>query len=161
MGNTPIRFGLVGMGKWGGNYIRTIKDLEGIKLQRVCCQTSINKKLDLEDIYVHLDWKDLLNSNDIDGVIIASPPDKHFEMAKLCLERRLPLIVEKPLTTNHIEAKELLNLARESSSIVFVDHIHLYHSAFRTLKTLELTRRFNRRVSLQSLVFSLSYSPFY
>ena len=39
-----VRLGLIGAGKWGVNYIKTIESMKGIELRKIACKTSISKK---------------------------------------------------------------------------------------------------------------------
>src|SRR3989338_6755209 len=82
------------------------------------------------------DWKTLLEKNDIDGVIIATPPATHTEIALAFITRVLPVFIEKPLTMNLADAKRLQQAAAESGSIVLVGHQHLYNPPFTKTKEL-------------------------
>src|SRR5581483_11506375 len=44
----------------------------------------------------HLDYREMLDREDLDAVVIATPIPFHFEMAKACIERGLFVQLEKP-----------------------------------------------------------------
>ena len=44
------------------------------------------------------DWKDLVKSQEIDGIIIATPPESRFKLAKQALENNKNLLLEKPVS---------------------------------------------------------------
>lgn len=50
---------------------------------------------------------------DLDYVVIATPNDAHFPVAKVCLAHQKPVLSEKPLTLTLAEARELQRLADE------------------------------------------------
>ena len=75
-----------------------------------------------------LDWKD------IDGVIISTPPSTHYEIATLLLQSSKCIIIEKPITLNHADAKRLHSIARAKNLIAKTCHIHLYHPAYIMLR---------------------------
>jgi len=55
----------------------------------------------------------MLENEEIDGVIVATPDEHHFEMALACLECDLPVLVEKPLTRKLSDAQILCRTADE------------------------------------------------
>lgn len=65
------------------------------------------------------------------GVIISSPNEFHYEQAKLCIERDIPVLIEKPITAYHDEAIRLLDIAERRGAKVLVGH-HRVHSPLMT-----------------------------
>ena len=39
-----IKIGLIGAGKWGVNYINTIKNTKGISIKKIACKSLIGKE---------------------------------------------------------------------------------------------------------------------
>ncbi|MDJ0737585.1 MAG: Gfo/Idh/MocA family oxidoreductase [Nostocaceae cyanobacterium] len=64
---------------------------------------------------------DIVNLPEVEAVSISTPPFLHYEMAKAALEAGKHLLLEKPVTLNVEEAKELYYLAREKGVIATVD----------------------------------------
>src|SRR3989344_6498148 len=117
-----ITLSLIGAGKWGKNYINTIHSLS-------FCE--------LPDSYIKTkNYKELLNFNNIDGVIIATPASTHFQIAKAFLEKGFNVLIEKPLTTSYKAALKLYRIAEKTKSTVMVGHIFLYNPAFLKVKEL-------------------------
>lgn len=56
---------------------------------------------------VHTDAAAMLDAARADAVFIASPPALHPEHVRLCLERRIPVLCEKPLALTSREAQAL------------------------------------------------------
>lgn len=128
--NTPVRLGLIGAGRWGRNYIKTIRGLPGARLSVLASRNPANKELVDPSCHIMADWHGLLDPQLVDGVIIATPPDLHAEMLEAAIRARLPALVEKPLTLNLPDALRLQSLQREFNALVLVDHIRLFNSAF-------------------------------
>jgi predicted dehydrogenase/RimJ/RimL family protein N-acetyltransferase len=55
-----------------------------------------------------------------EAVIVASPSSKHVAHARAAIERGLPVLVEKPLALNHVQAAELDWLSRERGTMLSV-----------------------------------------
>jgi predicted dehydrogenase len=131
---SPLRIGLIGAGRWGKIYIKALKQLEGFSLVRLASANPESHSLVHKDCHISEDWQDITYADDLDGVIIAAPPELHAEMTRASINASNPVLVEKPLTLDVAEARALLNDAEQQKAIVHVDHTHLYHPAFRALK---------------------------
>lgn len=130
----PKRLGLIGVGRWGSNYVRTIQDSQHAVLARVSTERSDVSRLVGPTCHVDRRWQSLIDSGDLDGVIIATPTRLHFTMAHYALSRGLPVLIEKPLTMDVSEARALRELALERDIPMLVDHVYLYHPAYRALR---------------------------
>lgn len=128
------RLGLIGAGRWGRIYIQTIAALDDVRLARVASRNPESARLVPRDCQVTSDWRELVRASDLHGVVIATPPALHAEMARAAILANLPVLVEKPFTLNLAQAEDLRALARDRGCLVMVDHTHLFHPAFEELK---------------------------
>jgi predicted dehydrogenase len=131
-----IRLGLIGAGRWGKNFIRTIRGLDGVTLSALCSRHPDSRNLVDSPCTILRDWHDLVGNDLCDGVIIATPPDTHAEILGAMIRARIPSMVEKPLTLDLQEALDLQQLLRQNPTPVLVDHTYLFHPAYRELKRL-------------------------
>lgn len=129
-----LRLGLIGAGRWGRNYIKTIAALDGVRLVRLASRNPESVKLVESDCIISADWREMIAGGDLDGVIIATPPALHAEMARAAVAAGLPVLVEKPLTLSLTEAQELRDFVVARGGFVMIGHTHLFHPAFRALK---------------------------
>ncbi len=129
-----LRLGLIGAGRWGRIYIKTVGDTPGVRLHRLASTNPDSRALVPDDCTISEDWRAVATAGDLDGVIIATPPALHGEMAGAAIKAGIPVLIEKPLTTDAAQARAVLALARKNAAIVLVDHIHLYHPAYGELK---------------------------
>ena len=79
-------------------------------------------------------WRDVVEDPTLDGLIVASPNSTHAEIVIAACERRLPVLVEKPMANSEQEATRILDAARAAPAVVMVNHIHLYNPAFQQLE---------------------------
>lgn len=114
----PIVLGLVGPGRWGRNYIRTIEALP----RPVLAATATR------------DWRSMIERAGLDGLVIATPPATHAKIALAAIEAGLPVLIEKPLTLSLAEAWALLDGAERCAGRAMVDHTHLFQPAWVELK---------------------------
>ena len=130
-----LRFGVIGAGRWGGNVIRTLQSLKGVKLDTVVSNNPKTADLVGENCRVLSDVQSLLASKKLDGVAICTPPATHFDIAHDVLGAGIPIFIEKPLTFDPAQADTLVRLAAAAGTWGMVDHIHLFSGAFQKLLT--------------------------
>ncbi|MDH3254264.1 MAG: Gfo/Idh/MocA family oxidoreductase [Acidobacteriota bacterium] len=133
MSDKAIAVGLVGAGVWGRAYIRTIDRMPGVELAMLASSHPESAGLVRPGCVLRSEWRDLVSADVIDGLIVATPPASHAEIASEGIEAGKAVLVEKPLTLSVSEARSLLDTARRHNAFVMVDHTHLYHPAFESL----------------------------
>lgn len=131
----PVRIGLIGLGQWGQVIARNIAAAPGLCLARAAGRRKDTPRRFLPaQCIVSNDWHLVTTADDVDGIIIATPPESHFEIATAAIDAGKAVLIEKPLTTNLAQAEALLRQATRTNAFVMVDHIHLYHPAYRALR---------------------------
>ncbi|MEM9773377.1 MAG: Gfo/Idh/MocA family oxidoreductase [Chloroflexota bacterium] len=134
-----IRVGAIGAGYWGPNLIRNFIELPNSQLIGVA---DLDQKL-LDRIGTRFpqiettttNYRELFDLN-LDAVVIATPPQTHFTLAKDCMENGLHVLVEKPLTLNSDESKKLIEIAEEHNKVLMVGHVFEYNTGVLALKDL-------------------------
>src|SRR2546427_1541205 len=109
-----INIGVIGCGYWGPNVIRNMTKVAGCKVVAVADQKEERleavKWLNPEMKLVTSGWE-LVEADWIDGIVVATPISTHFELAKACLTHGKHVFIEKPMTTNVADARQLIQLA--------------------------------------------------
>ena len=77
------------------------------------------------------DWTRAIASKTVNLVIVATPNDTHFEIAKTAIEAGKHIIVSAPLTLSTAQAEELTSLANHAGVHAVVDHHYNYLPARR------------------------------
>lgn len=127
-----LKVSVIGCGYWGKNLVRNFSQL-GV-LSSVCdLNESAAAKMSAEYAVPVLSLEQVLSS-DVDAVIIAVPPDLHFDLAEQALLAGKHVFVEKPLALAVHDAEHLTKLAQSKQRILMVGHILQYHPAFLELK---------------------------
>ncbi|WP_419882170.1 oxidoreductase [Peribacillus sp. B-H-3] len=80
------------------------------------------------------DLHQLLSDEEIQLVSICTPPDTHYDFAKLCLAHGKHVLVEKPFTETAEEARELLDLAAEKNLVIMPYQNRRFDSDFLAMK---------------------------
>ena len=131
---TPPRLGLIGVGRWGKVYLRTLASLsDRCRLSGLCTSNPENADGLGPSVTVTPDWRALVQS-DCDAVIIATPPATHAQIVEACLEAGKPCLVEKPLCLDVATAERLHRRVQASGVPVLVDHTQLFSPAYQALR---------------------------
>ena len=131
------KLALVGIGKWGKTLL---KEFNNISIVTLCYSTGDNQnikwlKKNFPKITHTENFNDILNS-DVDGVIVATPINTHFEIVKKLLNNNKHVFVEKPLTIKKSDASKLISLANKKKLVLFVGQIFLYHPVLTKIKSI-------------------------
>ncbi|MEK7287444.1 MAG: Gfo/Idh/MocA family oxidoreductase [Elusimicrobiota bacterium] len=156
MSGARVRLGLIGAGRWGRAYIKSIALMPDAVLARVSSRNPQTSALVGPSCKVTDNWQALLRSGDLDGVIVATPPGLHGRMTIEAIENNIPVLVEKPLTLNLAEARDVLKMAVSRQALVLTEHTYLFHPAYQILK--ERRQDFGRLKKIKTV--SGNYGPF-
>ena len=79
-----------------------------------------------------------MTDKNIDAVVISTPINSHFKIAKNALESGKHVFVEKPMANTIIEAKQLIKIAKSENLNLFVGHVFLYNEIFKKIKKIDI-----------------------
>ncbi len=134
---SKIKVAVVGCGIWGRNLVRNFYNLGALHTVCDLDQDNLNFiKNEYPDVNLTSDFDSLLASNEITGIIIATPSHTHYKMVKKALMAGKNVYVEKPIATHSKEAEELNELASQEELVLMVGHLLLYHPAVNRIKSL-------------------------
>lgn len=75
-----------------------------------------------------------INDKSVDFIAIATPPETHFEIAKLSLNNKKNILITKPLCLNISEANELLEISKKKNCNVYIDETFIFSNQVIELK---------------------------
>jgi len=142
-----IKLAQIGVGYWGPNLLRNFNLIDDVIVKKAIDVDPDRReyvKQNYKSVSTGEDIAEVLEDNDIDAVIIATPAGLHYEMAKRVLLSGKHCFVEKPLALKRDEAKELVNIAYERKLVLMVGHVFLYNAAVNNLRNRILKGDFGR-----------------
>src|SRR5579862_8075332 len=124
--NDRINVGVVGVGGRGAYLARVFSGIgertNGCKIAAVCDVYEKRKKANAEkhgcDGY--LDYRELLNRQDIDAVLVATPDHWHAKIALEAMDHGKDVYLEKPMCHTIEEAKQLASTVHETKRVLQV-----------------------------------------
>lgn len=136
---------IIGLGYWGPNLLRTFNSL-GVLMAAFDIDHKKIKKFSKDpiynDVFFDTDWTKCLGRSDISGLIIATPPNTHYEIAIEALAADKHLFIEKPMTLNVKQAEKINKIAAVANKIILVGHIFLYSPEIVKLKSIVSSKKF-------------------
>lgn len=132
-----MRLALVGAGKWGANFMRTIVQSKQDELVLI---VSSKNRQELNAIAPNearliagIDQMDR-RLDAIDGAIIATPPEVRAPIVEKFLHLGVPVLAEKPLSLEAAESARLVRLARRTGVPLVEDFIHVFSWPFLAIR---------------------------
>ncbi|HPW35213.1 MAG: Gfo/Idh/MocA family oxidoreductase [Syntrophorhabdus sp.] len=126
----PIKMALVGCGHMGKIHLQKLSSFDEIQIVGIV-DVDTKRANDLAqpiNVPAFNNYKKLLGN--VDGVIIATPTETHYQIAKDFLKSRTHILLEKPITSRQDQAQELIDLAQARQLILQVGFLERFNPAF-------------------------------
>ena len=139
----PVRIGVIGAGNFGRLHAHTLAGLAESELVAIVDTSRANLKTLPSTLRGIPNWSQLdraLESCDAEAWVIACSTADHVPVAQAILAAGLPVLLEKPISTDLESAQALSPFIKPESSNLMMGHILLFGSEFRGLRA-ELERR--------------------
>ena len=134
-----MNVGIIGLGYWGPNLVRNFLANSDIHSLYGCDMNPARLKFiesKFPSVKLTTKMDELLLNKEIDIIVIATPVQYHYEIAKKALENDKHIWVEKPFTSMSSQAEELIQIAEKRKLTIFVDHTFIYTGAVKKIKEL-------------------------
>jgi predicted dehydrogenase len=134
-----LKAAIVGCGKIADGHASVIQTIGGCEIVGVCDRELLMAQQLYERFPIgrcFADVTELLEQAKPDVVHITTPPEGHYDIAKLCLDRGCHVYVEKPFTVRAWQARELIELAERKNLKLTVGHNYQFTHAARRMRAL-------------------------
>jgi predicted dehydrogenase len=134
-----LKVAIVGCGKIADDHAAQIRRIQGCEIVGVCDKELLMARQLYERFSVKQyfsDVRELLSEARPDVVHITTPPESHFDLAKLCLNAGCHVYVEKPFTLYEEEAQRLIDCANEKGLKITVGHDDQFTHVARRMRSL-------------------------
>jgi len=131
-----IAIGVLGCGYWGPLLVRNFKGLPDCQVKAVCdmSQARLTHLATLyPDIEGMTDPQQFINGCGLDAVVIATPVQHHYSLAKASLLAGKHTFIEKPMASSSEQCEELIDIAERNGVVLMVDHTFLYSAPVRKI----------------------------
>lgn len=111
-----LRLGVIGLGNIAKQHIDNVlnKHTQQCQITAVCSrsQSDYAKQIGAEHF---TDYRELIDADCVDAVLIATPTLSHFEIAQYALQKQRHVMLEKPIGLSSYEGEQLLQLAHSET----------------------------------------------
>tara|TARA_A100000164_G_scaffold350231_1_gene353883 strand:+ start:1996 stop:2931 length:936 start_codon:yes stop_codon:yes gene_type:complete len=148
-----FKVSIIGYGYWGPKLARNFQNSNFFNLTSIIDiskQNLIKAKRDFPLAKIGNDYKQSLNKSNISLIVISTPTKTHFQIAKYALEKKINVLVEKPLSLSIKEVKILENLAKKNKVLLFVDYPFLFSGSIKYIKKLIDNKKFGNLIEIES-----------
>jgi predicted dehydrogenase len=136
-GSRTLKVGIVGFGYASATFhAPLIRATPGLSLAAVASSAPERVHQALPGVAVCATAAELYARPDIDLVVIATPNDTHFPLARAALEAGKHVVVDKPFVLDTAEALALIELAEQTSLHLSVFHNRRWDGDFLTVRKL-------------------------
>ena len=129
------KIGLVGVGSIGYIHLRLlVSELKDDATPAAVCDIdgkALDRARELGVTKLYGDYDEMLEEEDLDAVIIATPPYLHREQAIKALKKGLYVLLEKPMG---VTLEDALEIARHAGNKLMIAFSLRYHGLYRKIK---------------------------
>lgn len=121
--------GIIGLGTIAKRYLKGLVECDSFVLKAVC-DNNPNKAASLKHYSsypLYENYEEMLDMQELDVVIISTPPNTHYEIAKYVLSQNIGVLLEKPGVLNIENLYDLINIA-QNNKLIFDVIFHWQHS---------------------------------
>ena len=135
----PLKVGLLGYGYWGKNFARNVAMHPELDLTVVADPSGEQRERAaafFPQARVVGSADEVIDGDECEVVIIATPLDSHYEIARRCLAAGHHIVVTKPLCKTVREAEEVAELVESTQRVAVMDHTFVYTGAVQKARAL-------------------------
>ena len=134
MSERNIKAGVVGFGLAGKVFhAPNISAVKGLELAAVVERSGSRSTAEYPASRTVRSFEELLAVPGIELVVVATPSDTHYRMAKQALTAGKHVVIDKPFAATSAEARELDSIARSKGLVLSAFHNRRFDGDFRTV----------------------------
>ncbi len=129
---TPTRIAIIGGGHIGKRHLKVLADNPAYRIAAIADPSPAAEILaNQHGAPYFADYQRMLDAVRPDGVIDAVPNALHVAVGLACIERKIPVLVEKPIADSLAQAKKLVHAAKDANVPLLTGH-HRRHNPIMT-----------------------------
>jgi predicted dehydrogenase len=146
-----MKLGIIGAGIICKSHIGAIKRMPG-EVELVAIADIVIEKArtyaDEMGAKAYADYKEMLDKEELDAVIINLPHKLHRESTELCARRGIHVLCEKPMAATVEDCQAMIDVCRENKAKLMIGHIQHYTGNFIKMKEIIKSKEFGELVSI-------------
>jgi len=139
MAHAQARIGVIGVGTFGINHLRTFRQLSYQGVAELVAAADVNEKLLAErraefGMRTYTDYREMLGKEQLDGVAVVTPDPLHRDIAIACAEAGKHVLCEKPLDMTVDGSQDMIDACARHKVLLQVDFHKRFDEYHREVK---------------------------
>jgi len=157
-----INISIVGIGLMGLQHIKAISKSKKANLHSIVDISTNAKKLSKKfNVPLYSSVDELVNSKKLDAVIVATPNQLHETYAVSLLKKKIPVLLEKPISDNIKSAKKIINSSKKNKTPLLIGYHRRYNSIVSKVKDIISSGKLGTIVSANILCWFYKHKEYY
>tara|TARA_B110000027_G_C16086789_1_gene286380 strand:+ start:319 stop:1353 length:1035 start_codon:yes stop_codon:yes gene_type:complete len=157
-----INISIVGTGLMGLQHIKAISKSHKVNLHSI---VDINKNaLSLSKKYkvpIYPNVTELLESNNLDAVIVATPNQLHEIHTVSFLKKKIPVLLEKPISDNIKSANKIINSSKKNKTPLLIGYHRRHNTIVSKVKNIIDSGKLGKIVSVNILCWLYKHKEYF
>ena len=157
-----INISIVGTGLMGLQHIKAISKSKKANLHSIVDISDNAKKLSNKyKIPLYSDVSSLLKSNQLDAVIVATPNQLHEKHTISFLKKKIPVLLEKPISDNIKSAKKIIISSKKNETPLLIGYHRRHNAIVSKVKTIIRSGKLGNIVSANVLCWLYKHKEYF
>ena len=157
-----INISIIGTGLMGLQHIKAISKSKKANLHSIVDISDNAKKLSNEyNIPLYSDVSSLLKSNQLDAVIVATPNQLHEKHTISFLKKKIPVLLEKPISDNIKSAKKIIISSKKNKTPLLIGYHRRHNAIVSKVKTIIRSGKLGNIVSANVLCWLYKHKEYF
>ena len=157
-----INISIVGTGLMGLQHIKAISKSKKANLHSLVDISDNAKKLSNKyKIPLYSDVSSLLKSNQLDAVIVATPNQLHEKHTISFLKKKIPVLLEKPISDNIKSAKKIIISSKKNKTPLLIGYHRRHNAIVSKVKTIIRSGKLGNIVSANVLCWLYKHKEYF
>ena len=133
-----LRAGFIGFGRMGITHFSILNTHPLVNIAAVCDRSStmLNTIKKYTGIRIYSDYREMINKEALDFVVISTPSDSHTEIIQSAVDNNLHTFTEKPFALTAAEGRETLEHLDNKTLVNQVGYVNRFNEVFMEVKKL-------------------------
>lgn len=156
-----LKIGIIGAGRMGITHLSILGPNPNIKIKAISEPSKLIASLFdkyFSGFTVYSDYNEMLRKEELDGLLICTPPNLHKSICLNAIDKGINLFVEKPFTTSTTDASELAVLIKDKNLVGQVGYVNRFNDMFIKAKELLKNGVMGNIIRFRSEMFSFTIS---
>jgi len=144
---------IIGYGYWGKKLARNFQNSSHFNILSIVDKKKINlinARKNLSNIKCFSNYKNALQNDLLDLIVISTPTSTHYDISKFALENSKHILVEKPLSLSLKQVDKLNKIAKNKKRMIFVDYPFLFSGTINYIKKIINQNKFGKILEIES-----------